>query len=1038
MSYINTTVYYTVTVGSAAYPSPLTISPNGAVEPTTVGATAVFSGVAGNSVTNYGTIDGGAGVGKVDGGVGVNLSAGTLTNNSGAYINGGSGYYNGGNGVYLHGGTLTNYGTIDGGSVADVFSSISGAGVDLSAGTLINNGAINAGSNTFYGAFGAYLNGGTLINNASISGAGGHYHYGGGVYLNGGALTTSGSISGGVSGGPGGNGGVALQFGSAASTMTVDPGATFQGGIAGFASGDTIDITGLTPAQVASYFNPETYTLSTADEGTLQFTERYIGQYFTFNADPSGTGTDITLATGSGISTILSSTVTLGSQYHPSPLTITATGGVYPIYGGATGVLSNISGNSLTNHGTIQGGAGYYGAGSGGVGVSFTKTGVLTNTGSITGGTGGGSYSVSGGQGGASVTLKGGATLTNSGSITGGTGGTGVGGGVGGVGVVFQGASFTNSGSITGGMGGGVDPAYTGTGGQGGAGVSLNGRTLITSGTISGGQGGLGTVNGAAGDAVQFGSAVSTLIVEPGAVFNGLVAADASVKDVLELSGVQAGGTPIALGTQFTGFSTLDFASGAAWTVDASTGAAPSSGLTITGFTKSDTIDVTNLAPAQAAVDFNFTTHVLTAPGDGTLHFSSTGGDYFVFSGDGSTGTDITVATGPIAATLIYAVTVGSTAFPSPLTITATGGVAPGAAGATAVLSNIAGNSLTNQGTIHGGAGSNGSAGGNGGIGVNFTNGTFSNAGSITGGGGGTSTAAGVGGTGGVGVKLLSGGTLTNTGSITGGKGGAGTTTGGKGGAGVLLNGGTLTTSGTISDGAGGSGTTVGAAGDAVQFGAAASTLVVDPGAVFIGQVVANNVHDVLELSGAQLGGTAITLGTQFTNFSTLDFAATAQQWTVDATKADLTAHTLNIDGFGLSDTLDITNLAVGATLIFNPANNELTITKGATTINLQFDSSFTGDHFALKADGGSGTDVILQSGAVPTLAASGRDILNFAGDAQRASMGDRFIFNTHGFGSGPMLHTDPALAALSGHGFSANASTDYGFAHGLSIGSHA
>jgi len=1036
MSYINSTIYYTVTVGSAAYPSPLTISPNGAVEPTTVGATALFSGVAGNSVMNYGSIDGGAGIGKVEGGVGVNLSAGTLTNNAGAYINGGSGYYNGGNGVYLHGGTLTNYGTINGGSVADVFSSISGSGVDLSAGTLINNGAINAGSNTFYGAFGAYLNGGKLINNGSIGGAGGHYHYGGGVYLNGGALTTSGLISGGVSGGPGGKGAVALQFGTAASTMTVDPGATFQGGISGFASGDTIDITGLTPTQVASYFNPDTYTLTTADEGTLQFTERYIGQYFTFNADPSGTGTDITLATGSGISTILSSTVTLGSQYHPSPLTITATGGVYPIYGGATGVLSKISGNSLTNHGTIQGGAGYYGAGSGGLGVNFTKVGMLTNTGSITGGTGGGSYSASGGQGGASVNIKG-ATLTNSGSITGGTGGTGAGGGAGGVGVIFQGASLTNSGSITGGMGGGVDPTYTGTGGQGGAGVSFNGRTLTTSGIISGGQGGVGTVNGAAGDAVQFGSAASTLIVEPGAVFNGLVAADATVKDVLELSGTQAGGTPITLGTQFTGFSTLDFASGAAWTVDASTGAAPSSGLTITGFTTSDTIDVTNLAPAQALVDFNFKTNVLTAPGDGTLHFSGMSGDYPVFSVDGSAGTDITFATGPITATLIYAVTLGSTAFPSPLTITATGGVAPAAAGATGVLSSIAGNSLTNHGAIHGGAGSNGSAGGNGGTGLSFTNGMVTNTGSITGGGGGTSTTAAVGGTGGVGVKLLSGSTLTSSGSIAGGNGGAGSTTGGTGGAGVLLNGGTLTTSGTISDGAGGSGATVGAAGDAVQFGAVASTLVVDPGAVFNGHVVANNVHDVLELSGTQAGGTAITLGTQFTNFSTLDFAAGATG-TVDATKSDLTAHTLNIDGFTPNDTLDITNLAAtGATLNFNASSHELTITKGTTTINLQFDSAFTGDHFVLNANG-SGANLTLVTGAEPTLAASGHDIMNFVGDAQRASMGDRFMFSTHGFGSGPMLQTDPALAALTGHGFSANAFTDHGFAHGLSIGSHA
>jgi hypothetical protein len=1030
MSYINSTVYYTVTVGSAAFPSPLTISTNGAVEPTTVGATALYSGVAGNSVTNYGTLDGGAGEGKVDGGFGVDLSAGTLTNDQGAYINGGSGYYYGGDGVNLHGGTLTNYGTIDGGSVAHVFSSISGAGVDLSAGTLINNGAINAGSNTFYGAFAAYLSGGTLINNGSIGGAGGHYHYGGGVYLNGGALTTSGSISGGVSGGVQGNGGVAVQFGSAASTMTVDPGATFQGGISGFASGDTIDMTGLTPAQVASYFNPGTYTLTTADEGTLQFTERYIGQYFTFNADPSGTGTDITLATGSGISTILTSTVTLGSTYNPSPLTITATGGVYPFTGGATGVYSNISGNSLTNHGAIQGGTGYYGGGIGGEGVNFTKVGMLTNTGSITGGTGGGSNSGSGGQGGASVNLTR-ATLTNSGSITGGTGGAGVGGGAGGVGVALSiTATLTNSGSITGGTGGGINPSYTGTGGQGGAGVYLDGRTLTTSGTISGGQGGLGTtVNGAAGDAVQFGSVASTLIVEPGAVFNGLVAADASVKDVLELSGTQAGGTPITLGTQFTGFSTLTFASGAQWTVDASTGAAPSSGLTINGFTMSDTIDVTNLTPTQVVADFNSVTHVITTAGDGTLHFTAISGDYFVFSSDGGTGTDITLATGPITTTLLYTVTLGSAGFPSPLTITNTGVVSPTVAGATGVFSNSLNNSLTNSGAIHGGAGSNSSVGGIGGVGVNFKAGTtLTNTSSITGGTGGSGSST-TGGAGGSGVNLLAG-TLTNSGSITGGTGGAGTTTGGHGGAGVFLNGGMLITSGTISDGAGGTGTTTGAAGDAVQFGAVASTLIVDPNAVFNGEVVANanaSVHDMLEFSGTQNAGTAITLGTQFINFSTLDFAAGAA-WTADANVFDLTQHPLSIDGFGSNDTLDITNLKdTGVTTSF--INDTLTITKGATTINLKFDSAFSGEHFVLTPNG-NGTDVSLQSGAAATLAALGHDITNFVGDNHGALMSDRFTLSAHAFGSGPMLYTDPALVALGGHGFSANAFTDHGIAH--------
>ena len=215
-----------------------------------------------------------------------------------------------------------------------------------------------------------------------------------------------------------------------------------------------------------------------------------------------------------------------------------------------------------------------------------------------------------------------------------------------------------------------------------------------------------------------------------------------------------------------------------------------------------------------------------------------------------------------------------------------------------------------------------------------------------------------------------------------------------------------------------------------MKFGTAASTLVVDPGAVFNDKVVANaSVHDVLELSGTQSGGTAITLGTEFTNFSTLDFAAGAA-WTADANIADLTSHPLSIVGFGMSDTLDITNLAhTGATASFDTTHDVLTITKGATTLHLQFDSAFSGDHFVLTANG-AGTDVTLQAAPAATLATAAHDLMNFVGDEHRALTDDRSMFSTHGAGSGSMLHTDPTLLALGGHGFSANAFTDHSLAH--------
>jgi len=133
-----------------------------------------------------------------------------------------------------------------------------------------------------------------------------------------------------------------------------------------------------------------------------------------------------------------------------------------------------------------------------------------------------------------------------------------------------------------------------------------------------------------------------------------------------------------------------------------------------------------------------------------------------------------------------------------------------------------------------------------------------------------------------------------------------------------------------------------------------------------LGKVVANaSAHDVLEISGTQAGGTPITLGTQFTNFATLDFAAGATG-TVDATKAALLApHTLTIDGFGLGDTLDITNLKhSGTTASFDATKEILTITQGATVIELGFNSAFTGEHFVLASDGHGGTDVTLQTGA--------------------------------------------------------------------------
>ena len=586
--------------------------------------------------------------------------------------------------------------------------------------------------------------------------------------------------------------------------------------------------------------------------------------------------------------------------------------------GGVGGAGVYVGGGTLTNAEQITGGNGFAtDIGAGGMGVDLVA-GILNNNNSIIGGVSaagvrqsggtlnnnasiaGGHGNVRGSLGGAGVDLVAG-RLNNFDDIS---GGTGVPGGASGAGVLQYGGVLTNSGTITGGVGGSRGDAGT----AGGNGVNLHAGALTNTGSIVGGAGGGGLYKGSG-------------VGAPGGA--GVYMGGGTLTTSGTISGGQGGGAdtygPAGDAVQFSALaSTLRIESGAVFN-----GA-------IGGFAASDTIDITNLSPTQVAADFNPTTFVLSTASDGTLNFTGAFTDeYFVFTSDGNKGTDVKLAAG-IARTVTATVTLGSETYPSPLTVTASGVVSPTVAGATGVISAVAGASLTNFGAIQGSAGASGNSGGGGGPGVNFS----------------------------------ASGTVTNSGSITGAAGGNGKGTGGHGGAGVILNGGTLSNAGTISGGAGGTGTTTGAAGDAVQFGAAASTLIVDPGAVFNGLVAANaSVNDVLELSGTQSGGTAITLGTQFTNFSTLEFASGATG-TVEATIAALTHHALSIEGFGLGDTLDITNLAAkGTSDSFNTTTDVLTITKGATVINLTFDSAFAGDHFVLTANG-AGSDLTLSSGA--------------------------------------------------------------------------
>jgi hypothetical protein len=178
-------------------------------------------------------------------------------------------------------------------------------------------------------------------------------------------------------------------------------------------------------------------------------------------------------------------------------------------------------------------------------------------------------------------------------------------GGTGGAGVDLQSGTLANTGTITGGAGG-----YYGNGnrGQGGTGVAVTGGTVIAGGIVSGGIGHLGgagltisggavtatgTISGGAGtdrngDAVLFGRTAGTLTIDPGAVFNGVVAAKGGAGDLLILAaGVAA--TLTGLGTQFTHFATIQAAPGASWalaganTLTASEALQLGGALTVTG-----------------------------------------------------------------------------------------------------------------------------------------------------------------------------------------------------------------------------------------------------------------------------------------------------------------------------------------------------------------------------------------------------------------------------------------------------------------------
>ena len=318
--------------------------------------------------------------------------------------------------------------------------------------------------------------------------------------------------------------------------------------------------------------------------------------------------------------------------------------------GGGAGVIIGATGVSLTNNGTIRGGAGgaggnggYAGSGGGGgdgvlvLGANASVTNGLGST--IVGGAGGvpgalfdydnepGGY----GGGGAGVNLvAAGASLTNAGTITGGSASANNSStffsqseGAAGAGVSIVGAgTLTNTGTITGGSITGSSASGSGTAGVGV--VAIGGSLVTTSGAIAGGTGGSSQA-----DSVLFSGGGNTLMIEAGAAFTGDIQSTSGSTDgdTLELIGASNGSIDAGL---ITGFATNEKTGSSTWTLTG-TGNSGTNWTIDQGQLVGDTstfAGTLTLANSGVSVDFNQTsdgTFGNVISGEGELFKDGTG-----------------------------------------------------------------------------------------------------------------------------------------------------------------------------------------------------------------------------------------------------------------------------------------------------------------------------------------------------------------------------------------------------------------------------
>jgi outer membrane autotransporter protein len=269
--------------------------------------------------------------------------------------------------------------------------------------------------------------------------------------------------------------------------------------------------------------------------------------------------------------------------------------------GGGGGGAHGFIGTTIDSSVTLPAGAGGAGAaslpdggggggGAGGYGAVVTSGG--TNTGLIQGGVGGaGGSSINGaggggGEGGNGLLITAAGSVTNMGTITGGNGGAGgagsnlYGSGAGangGAGVVFSSSgTLQNQGVIHGGDGsaGGDVSVTSGYGGEGVIGANL---TIVNSGTIAGGT----NPDGIRALAIRFTSGDNVLELRSGYNFTGDVVAAGGGNNVLRLGGTsdamfnvsQIWGFPVVTDnlTQYVGFNAFEKTGSSTWRLTGTT-----------------------------------------------------------------------------------------------------------------------------------------------------------------------------------------------------------------------------------------------------------------------------------------------------------------------------------------------------------------------------------------------------------------------------------------------------------------------------------